>query len=522
LHSLEPVPAKVLEVRLDAARAASNTQDFIRTLFFCLGSRADLTPRSRLIIADAMTDSDPAVSGCAADVASAAGDSDLDSLVLDRAPTISSTPDHPNGPFSGKGKAIAAAVVRRRRQDMVHYVLPSFLDWVGSETGGSALDLLVEHIQHVLDRLLKQVAAAAPRNTRIYCMPGEDGRRALKWADDNDVDSASTDFRSMVSDINSPEGAARRYSERQKIMLEELIAYEDAITKEGAAELMIAPPSKSLGQIVAQYPVRFDAWMGALLATQDTQALGRVRNLGLSLAGAYTARDAAVTARVFRHLRDQTPAVNIIIGQEEIPMYQHLLFSAPDSPPLDDLRRDLFVTALDDAAIEMATIAAEVCGAAAWLGRYVGLLVASDRPAEQARGLTIAGFRHANPDSDQILSVNRGGGFLGQVAAMANKCYQRAGWARHWLNAAGMTEDPIDFWRFSKLAEGVCDVRVIQAFREVATGALFRRFGADLLERLKKAAEERSKKRAGTLFGHKAPARDIATMISSSLPQATS
>ena len=521
-HGFERAPAEVLEGRLVAARAASNAQDLMRILFFASSSRADLTPRSRSILADALTDSDTTISGCAADVAYMAGDSELNSLVLDRAPVISSTPDHPNEIFPRKGKAIAAAIIGSRRQDMVRYASPSFLDWVGSEIGGLALDLLAEYIQRVLGRLTKPVIAAAPRDISVYCMQSEDGLQARKWVGDRSADSAPTDIRGFVSDFNDPEAAARRYSERQKIMVAEALAYECAITKEGAAELAVAPPSKSLHQIVAQYPVRFDAWMDALLATQDLQALGRIRNLGLSLAGAYAVRDTAVAARVFRLLRDHTPAVNVVIGQEGIPMYQHLLVSTPDSQPLDDLRRDLFATALDDAALEMATVAAEVCGATAWLGRYVDSLVASGQPAEQARGITIAGFRHANPDSDQILAVNRGGGFLGQVATVAAKCYRRAGWARHWLNAAGRTDDPIDFWRFSKLAEGVCDVRIIHAFRGVAASALFTRFGADLLERLKKAAEERSKKRAGTLFGIKAPARDVAMMIRDTLPTPSS
>src|ERR1039458_3983807 len=117
-------------------------------------------------------------------------------------------------------------------------------------------------------------------------------------------------------------------------MVAEALAYECAITKEGAGELAVAPPSKSLHQIVAQCPVRFDAWMDALLATQDLQALGRIRNLGLSLAGAYAVRDAAVAARGFRLLRDTPPAVNVVIGQEGIPMYQHLLFPRRIRSPL--------------------------------------------------------------------------------------------------------------------------------------------------------------------------------------------
>ena len=79
---------------------------------------------------------------------------------------------------------------------------------------------------------------------------------------------------------------------------------------------------------------------------------------------------------------------------------------------------------------------------------------------------TIAGFRQSNKSSNRILAKDWGGGFLGKVTAVAGKSYQRADWARHWLDAAGKAHDSIEFWRFSKLAEGVVDVRFTSLFRE--------------------------------------------------------
>jgi hypothetical protein len=268
-----------------------------------------------------------------------------------------------------------------------------------------------------------------------------------------------------------------------------------------------------LHEIVAKHPDRFDAWVAAILETKDSQALGRIRNLGLSMAGAYATRDVGMASAVFRYLKDQSPAVQVVIGHPGIPLYEYVLFSVGDQNPVGVLRHERFTIALDDAAIEMATVAAEARGAAVWLGKYVDQLVSSDQPALQAQGLTIAGFRQSNPDSDRVLAKDWGGGFLGQVATAARKSYQRVDWARHWLDAAAEAEDPVDFWRFSKLAEGVCDIRVIGVFWDVATGEFFRRHGADVLERLRTAAEQRTKKRSDALFGLKAPERNIAMMI---------
>jgi hypothetical protein len=69
---------------------------------------------------------------------------------------------------------------------------------------------------------------------------------------------------------------------------------------------------------------------------------------------------------------------------------------------------------------------------------------------------------------------------------------------------AATAQDPIDFWRFSKLAEGVCDLRIVALFWDIAVGVFFRHHGADVLERLIKVAEQRAKKRSGILFGLKA------------------
>jgi hypothetical protein len=277
--------------------------------------------------------------------------------------------------------------------------------------------------------------------------------------------------------------------------------------------MFTSPPRKGLNELVRRDPTRVGSWIAAILATQDTRILSQIRNLGLSLASAYAANDPEKAADLFRHLKDHTPPINVLIGDEKIPFHDYALFTATDAEPIAALRREAVEEVLDDAALQMLTTAAEVCGAAAWLGRYVEQLVASCHPAAQARALTLAGFRQPNDSSNRILSEDWGDGFLGRAASAAKKSYQRASWARHWLEQAAKTCDPIEFWRFGTLARGVVDVRFMRFLRQLPGTELFRSYGAELRGRLKTAAEDRVKKGRDTLFGHKAPRGDIALSL---------
>lgn len=514
-NNLDPLPARVLDDRLRTALVSANVQDFKRILFFASSSKAELTPGSRAIVADALKNNDTTIAMSAADVTYMAEDSVLNSLILQPGAT-GSCARHPNEDWRKK-RAIATAVVSNQREDMIPLVPTQFLDFVASKMGGSALDLLVSDIQRVLDRLLKSVITPPPEDISVYLGTSVDGSDIRKWVEENNPDRRPRDLRDGFADIGNPAASVLRQKELQKVMVDEMLIYERALTDEGAAALTEVPPVMSLHMIALKNPHHFDGWIQRILETDDVHALARVRNLGLRLAGSYATRDPAIAAKVFRHLKDRGWAVNVVIGNERIPIYEHALFSAPDSVELELLRRELFATALDDATLEMETVAAEVCGAASWLTKYVDELVASDQPAFQARGLTIAGLRQANLDSDRTLALDVGGGFLGQASAFARKSYRRAEWARYWLDSAAKSIDPIEFWRFSTLAEGVCDIRAISIYRDISSNTFFERYGADLIERLKSSAEERSKKRAKTLFGLKKPEDDIAPILRDAL-----
>jgi hypothetical protein len=162
----------------------------------------------------------------------------------------------------------------------------------------------------------------------------------------------------------------------------------------------------------------------------------------------------------------------------------------------------------------MATVACDVCRGHEWLDGYVQALLESWHPAEQARGLTILGFRQPNAVSERVLDGVPEPGFLGQVKQFAWHNYRRAAWTRHWLESLGEAKDPIDFWRYGTLAESICDLRFHRVFPNAEANDLLQMFGTDLYRRMTSKAKERAQKLCQTLFGFKAPEAEIATAVS--------
>ena len=193
--------------------------------------------------------------------------------------------------------ALAAAVVGRNRADLIDWLPPRALDLVAAQIGGPALDLLSGYIERVIRRLLRPVAAAAPQDLTVFLEASEDGfsmRRRVEDKSDPGLPSTPRDLQSAfnnLSAINDPEEAARRYSERYRLMIGEMEAYERAIVHDGATEMFTSPPRKGLNELVRRDPTRVRSWIGAILATQDARMLSQIRNLGLSLASAYAADD---------------------------------------------------------------------------------------------------------------------------------------------------------------------------------------------------------------------------------------
>jgi hypothetical protein len=515
-NGLRALPANALEAHLETSTVSP--RELGRTLFFASGSKPELTSRSRRMIADCWNHPDETVSISAAEVTTQADDAVLYDLALSQA-TNRELPASNGYGAEARAHALAAAVVRGGRQDLLDRLPPRTLEMVAADLGGQSLDNLSNHIDFVVHRLLKPVTPIAPQDMSIFLeiQPEEiGGMRRVEDKAESGHSSGPRDIRSQFYDVaapNDPEAARRRYNERQSQMIREMEAYEQAVVRDGAAAMFNAPPRKAIDALARRDSERVLSWIAAILAATDDRVLGQVRNLGLTFARAYAAKDGAKAAELFRHLKNRISPINVLVGHEEIQSYEYALFSAADVEAVGTLRAEVIEQSLDDAALQTLVVAAEVFGATAWLDRYIEQLAACAYPAAQARALTLAGFRQPTDSGDRILSQDWGDGFLGVTAVAARESYQRAGWARHWLEQAASAVDPIDFWRFGTLASGVVDIRFMASWRRFPTTEVIRSYGADLHVRLKKAAMERLKKGRDTLFGHRAPREDIASLL---------
>ena len=509
---VRPLPANVLEERLGAAVAAPDHRGLLWILFFAAGSKPELTRRSRSLIATCLAHADAPVRACASECVHQAEDSELDRLMLnsDRAATTADTAYLEQYRDAAEARAIAVS----RRLDLIHRLSPRLLGYVAEQLGGQALALFSESIDRIVSSLLKSIDVVLPADLEICVSVSENALPGRYCVNDKSDDPASTDLQSFVADINNPEMARRKFSERQRELNEKAAAYIKEISARNMAEIGAQPPPWGLKEVMRLDPDRIASWLQRVLAAQESQVLRQVCNLAVSLARVYSSHDPVLSSKVFRHFVDCRPILNVHVEPEEIPLYEHALFSSGASEALESLKSRVFAQALNDSDLEMATVAAEVCGAHEWLDRYVEGLLGSWHPADQARSLTILGFRQPNVASERILSGAREPGFLGQVKHFASQNYRRAAWTRHWLECLERAKDPIDFWRYGTLAETICDVRVLRVFPKSIASDLLYVFGTDLYRRMNDKAKERSKKLRQTLFGLKAPETEIAAAVS--------
>lgn len=511
-----PLPSETLSVRLGKAWEDRETENIKRILLVASSCKHELNESLRELIAKALSSEDNVIVILAANAALAAGDPQMDDLLLDTVREAKLTIDSTNQVGFSLGRAVAASVISRSRLDMIDFVPPAFLGYVVDKLGGIALDRLVHAIDKALTKLHIPISAQLPEGMSIDIEVSKDEPKVSQSPKFAQKARDARDLEEQVSEMKNPIGYIQRFRKQQKDMVATVEAFADALRRENAEYILSHPPLWGLEKTLSAYPEKAAGWLHKILAAQDGWELGQVRNLGLVLAGAYAEKDPILAHEIFLRLKDASafPPVNIVVGEAGVSLYDHALFSAELVPELEDLRRIRFEDAFDDAALEQATVAAESSGAGDWLISYVQRLTDSEHPGEQARGLTIAGLMTSNPVSEHILSVDWGDGFLGDVAENARKNYQRAGWARTWLEKTGASKTGIDFWRFCQLAQGVADVRSLKDFNTQAVNSLvFDRFGRQAKEMLRNSVKKRTEKRKETLFGEKKPDQNLILLL---------
>jgi hypothetical protein len=387
---------------------------------------------------------------------------------------------------------------------------PRFFSAVVEGLGAKGLVHFADLTERALERTLDRIDAEPAVVMDPYTASSTDGLEVRTWAEERTEGANEIDLEGL-RDLSEPDGGAKRFAERQQVLREAMAAYERELVGEGAAGVTAPPQVSGLRPVVANDPARARRWVEKIVATTDQRTLSHVRNLGLAIAGAYAPHDGDLAAAAFERLRDARSIWNIRV--DGIGLYESALFACGSVAQLDSLREAVFLSSFNDQELEGAVHAAEVCGAASWLTNFVETQIRRSSVGRRARALTVAGFRLKNESSDRILNTEWGPGFLADVAAFARKNYQRDEWARHWMEEAISARTLVDLWRFAKLAEGVADRRFAIWATDLPSNEQWERFSQGVFERLGKAAEDRSKDRAKSLFGLKAPERDLVRVL---------
>ncbi|WP_338848816.1 hypothetical protein V8J88_07820 [Massilia sp. W12] len=501
-----------LEFHLNEALQQDSAAKLVRLLFFASAKPDTPNARIRTIVAEQINQADHTLAGCAALYADVAQDAELDRLIVESAKPQEIVEPKKNVVW-WRENAIARAITRQKRTDRLQMIAPHLFFQVAIALGAETLQVMKMAIDRILRNLQQTNSLSEYDYVDMFVTYSHLGAEIQNGVGYAEPEVNSTGTPDELADLLS----GKKQTLIQKQLSASLSKLNEELTKNGASELISYLSWHQAIQLAQSDPAQLSRWLDQILAIKETKILRQLYNFAMVLAGAYAMHDAQKTLTILTHLREIKPIISHYIGDERIPIYLQTLFKTarPDDfvTALNPLREQFFNNVFTDAELETAVIAADACGAGVWLDDYMQRLIDSQHPGQQARGLTIAGLRHNNAAAQAVLAQSWGHGFLGEVAEFARKQYQKHEWASHWFALAVAASDPLDFWRYGQLAQGIADRRYYNWLENWENNEMMQRFGSVLLEDVKKAAEKRSDKRKKTLFGLNAPSDDIRRLM---------
>ena len=496
----KPLSGQESANRLDAVKDA-DARILERTLLFLASSTIDVTESLRGQVALCLASDDTEVSAAAAEFVRRHNDVGLDDAVL--ALDLPAREDQ-SWRASTVRSAIASAIGRRGREDLVMKVPVEHLDWVAARLP-AAQDRLADTIEGIVNDLVEPLASDAPRDAIIVLEVNDDPadtRMNLLDRGEKKPDSpiaAIEAFNEQMSDASRA-----KFANRRQLLSDQVDRFLTSLLSEGALAFARRPYSIGLAELASAQSERYAGWLRRILSTTEHRTLRQLQNLGFALAQNYADFDPALATSVLAHLWTVKSHVIVQVGDAKHAFRHLALFSAAPSPEIDRLRLGAFRSVLDDREIERLTIAAVAAGANEWLDRFIDERLTSDTAADHALAITIASFRPDNAHSDELLARDWGRGFLGVAASAARARYERAAHAAHWFAQATAANDPHERWRYMELGIASADRRQLLS-PSSRRNPEFRLVGGDLPQRLDKAAEKASGDALKTLFGQRRP-----------------
>ncbi|WP_309806621.1 restriction endonuclease [Novosphingobium capsulatum] len=472
-----------------------------RTLLFLASSTTDTTNELRAMVAKCLASDDAEVSAAAAEFARNRNDAGLDDVLmaLDAPPR-----EDKSWRASAVRSAIASAIGRRGREDLVEKVPVEHLDWVAARLPAARVRL-ADTIEVIIDELVEPLAVDEPRDAIIVLEVGEDPaetRMNLFDRGEKRPDDPIAAIEALNEEMSDASGA--KFANRRQLLSDQVERFMASLMSEGAIAFARRPYSIGLAELASAQRERYAGWLRTILGTEDHRALRQLQNLGFALAQNYAEIDPDLAANVLAHLWAVESHLVVQVGDAKHEFRHLALFAAAASPEIDGLRLDAYRSTRDDREIECLTLAAVEAGADEWLDRFIDERLASDTAADHALAITIASFRSANAHSDALLRRDWGRGFLGGAASAARARYERAAHSAHWFALAADANAPHERWRFMELGIASADRRQLLSSSR-RRDPEFRLIGGDMPQRLDKAAEKASGDAVNTLLGQRRP-----------------
>ncbi|UAJ12430.1 hypothetical protein [Polymorphobacter megasporae] len=331
---------------------------------------------------------------------------------------------------------------------------------------------------------------------------------ATRWAEPRQEKSAPEgqegDLEALVQRVNAPDGGLAADREERRSLQQSAEDYRQRLSLSGFGEVATEPQIEGLEAATSKDPERSARWLRGILAQSDPHARAQLANVGLVIAQALADDREDLCVEALATLRGLRTPVHIVIEPERIPLPDWALIRAARASGPAALLAAEYEVARNDARLAELARFTDALGAGAWLDGWTNAALADPHPARVARALTVTALRPATSHV-AALEKDRGTGFLGEVAAHARATAGRRCWARHWLEIACGSTDPVAFWAAGTLAARVADLRFFADWRDLRDTPLVLRFGAALGEELRQVAVKRERERQRTLFGLKAP-----------------
>lgn len=501
-----PLDAADLDVAMATARQQGGER-LRRTLFFAgANPTVPLGDQARSTIVDAFFEPDTAMATAAADLIDRAADRQLDRRLLDEVDRRGLDTELDDELY-GRQRAYASAC-RRAARAVPGKLPPRFAGEVAAALGGRVMDAFTAGVDTLVRRLSAPAPEAAPKGVDLFIGLDMVSPGATRWAEPRQEKPAPEgeegDLEGLVQRVNAPDGGLAADREERRSLQESTEDYRRRLRSSGFGEVVTEPQIEGLEAATSKDPERSARWLQGILAQSDPHARAQLANVGLVLAQALADDREDLCVEALAALRKLRTPVHIAVGPERVPLPDWALIRAARAPGAAALLAAECEVARNDARLAELARFTDALGAGAWLDGWTGEALADPHPARVARALTVTALRPATTHI-AALDEDRGTGFLGQVAAHARATAGRRCWARHWVEVARGSTDPVAFWAAGTLAARVADLRFLADWRDLRDTPLVLRFGAALGEELRQAAVKRESERQGTLFGLKAP-----------------